>query len=65
LMREIMRRASRVVLDNSELRTGVDIVRYPASYSDARGVKMWNEVLELLEQYRHLKAEGGRVATTA
>ena len=65
LMREIMRRASRVVLGNSELRTGVDIVRYPDSYSDARGVKMWNEVLELLEQYRRLKAEGGRVAATA
>ena len=48
-----------------ELRTGVDIVRYPDSYSDARGVKMWNEVLELLEQYRRLKAEGGRVAATA
>ena len=65
LMREIMRRASRVVLGDSELRTGVDIVRYPDSYSDARGVKMWNEVLELLEQYRRLKAEGGRVAATA
>jgi DNA polymerase I len=65
LMREIMRRASRVVLGDSELRTGVDIVRYPDSYSDARGVKMWNEVLELLEQYRHLKAEGGPVAATA
>ena len=65
LMREIMRRASRVVLGDSELRTGVDIVRYPDSYSDARGVKMWNEVLELLEQYRRLKAERGRVAATA
>ncbi len=46
-------------------RLGVDIVRYPDSYSDARGVKMWNEVLELLEQYRRLKAERGRVAATA
>ena len=32
LMREIMRRASRVVLGDHELRTGVDIVRYPDSY---------------------------------
>ena len=32
LMREIMRRASRVVLGDYELRTGVDIVRYPDSY---------------------------------
>ena len=32
LMREIMRRASRIVLGDHELRTGVDIVRYPDSY---------------------------------
>ena len=57
LMQEIMRRASRIVLGDHELRTGVDIVRYPDRYYDARGIEMWKEVLRLLEQYQHLKEE--------
>jgi hypothetical protein len=48
LMREIMRRASRVVLGAHELRTDYTIVRYPDRYTDSRGTKMWTEVLELL-----------------
>jgi hypothetical protein len=57
LMQEIMRRASRIVLNASaegtyELRTDVTIVRYPDRYSDKRGVKTWATVLDLLEQYR-------------
>jgi hypothetical protein len=57
LMREIMRRASRVVLNASpdgpyELRTDATIVRYPDQYSDKRGRQMWTEVLDLLAQYR-------------
>jgi DNA polymerase I len=57
LMREIMRRASRVVLNAAadgpyELRTDATIVRYPERYSDKRGVKTWAAVLDLLAQYR-------------
>jgi DNA polymerase-1 len=53
LMREIMRRASRIVLNttaegNHELRTDAKIVRYPARYTDERGVAIWEHVLELL-----------------
>jgi hypothetical protein len=53
LMREIMRRASRVVLNRDasgtiELRTDYKIVRYPDRYSDKRGAKIWDEVVELL-----------------
>ncbi|UFX45431.1 hypothetical protein HAP47_0001480 [Bradyrhizobium sp. 41S5] len=53
LMREIMRRASRIVLGNGrELRTSKEIIKYPDSYSDSRGVKIWSDVIELLAQYR-------------
>jgi DNA polymerase I len=53
LMQEIMRRASRIVLNNNasgtiELRTKAKIVRYPDRYSDKRGDKIWDEVMELL-----------------
>jgi hypothetical protein len=51
LMREIMRRASRVVLGGSyELRTDKTIVCHPHCYSDPRGEQIWREMLELLEQ---------------
>ena len=57
LMQEIMRRASRVVLNADpdgpyELRTDATIVRYPDRYSDKRGRQMWADVLDLLAQYR-------------
>jgi hypothetical protein len=65
LMREIMRRASRVVLGDHELRTGVDIVRYPDSFHDARGVEMWAEVMALLEQFVRHKMEAGRAEAIA
>jgi DNA polymerase I len=53
LMREIMRRASRIVLNadaagTHELRTDAKIIRYPERYSDPRGDATWNRVLELL-----------------
>jgi DNA polymerase-1 len=57
LMREIMRRASRVVLNadaagTHELRTDYTIIRYPDRYSDKRGSKFWAKVLALLSQCR-------------
>jgi DNA polymerase-1 len=53
LMQEIMRRASRIVLNNDaagthELRTDVKIIRYSERYSDPRGAAIWERVLQLL-----------------
>jgi DNA polymerase I len=56
LMREIMRRASRVVLGCAadgqphEIRTDKKIVRYPERYVDKRGLEIWDEVLRLLAE---------------
>jgi DNA polymerase I len=55
LMREIMRRASRIVLNaNSngelELRTDATVVRYPERYMDARGEGIWELVTRLLDE---------------
>jgi DNA polymerase I len=57
LMREIMRRASRVVLNadvsgTHELRTDAKIVRYPERYTDKRGDEIWARVMELLAEAR-------------
>ena len=68
LMREIMRRASRVVLNSSadgphELRTDAKIVRYPERYSDQRGAEIWGHVLDLLAEERD--RQSGREETAA
>ena len=60
LMQEIMRRASRIVLNadasgTHELRTDYKIVRYPDRYSDKRGAKIFTDVMDLLKQYRDQK----------
>jgi DNA polymerase I len=57
LMQEIMRRASRIVLNadasgTHELRTDYTIVRYPDRYTDKRGTATWNQVMELLREER-------------
>jgi DNA polymerase I len=58
LMQDIMRRASRVVLGNDsngvaiELRTDAKIIRYPERYRDARGNKIWEDVMDLLNAIR-------------
>jgi len=67
LMREIMRRASRIVLNadaagNHELRTDYTIIRYPDSYSDKRGAKIWAEVLALLNKCRPVAPAAREVA---
>jgi DNA polymerase-1 len=56
LMREIMRRASRIVLNvdatgTYEIRTDYTIVRYPDRYSDGgkRGAGIWKDGMKLLE----------------
>lgn len=55
LMQEIMRRASRIVLNadvdgTHELRTDAKIIRHPERYSDPRGAAIWARVLGLLAE---------------
>jgi DNA polymerase I len=62
LLQELMRRASRVVLNpcadgTLELRTDAKIIRYPERYTDRRGDAIWADVLGLLAEYRTLKTE--------
>jgi DNA polymerase I-like protein with 3'-5' exonuclease and polymerase domains len=57
LMREIMRRASRIVLNTNadgahELRTDSTIIHHPDRYADKRGTKIWAEVVGLLAKLR-------------
>jgi hypothetical protein len=57
LMREIMRRASRIVLNRDragthELRADYIIVRHPDRYCDERGAAIWHRVTELLAQHQ-------------
>ena len=57
LMQEIMRRASRVILNPTaagtiELRTDAKIIRHPGRYTDPRGAELWDTVLELLAERR-------------
>ena len=61
LLRELMRRASRIVLNAAvdgthELRTDVIIIPYPDRYSDPRGVEIWRNVLRLVAEYRQPQA---------
>ena len=60
-MQEIMRRASRIVLNadptgTHELRTDAKIIAYPGRYRDPRGGAIWARVLELLEQQQAARA---------
>ena len=57
LMQEIMRRASRIVLNadadgTHELRTDANIIRYPDRFRDLRGDEIWRRVLLLLDEYQ-------------
>jgi DNA polymerase I-like protein with 3'-5' exonuclease and polymerase domains len=61
IMREIMRRASPIVLNadpsgTHELRTDSTIIRYPERYSDKRGAQIWGKVLQLLATHRQTRA---------
>lgn len=57
LMQEIMRRASRVVLNRTaegthELRTDFKIFEYPKHYTDPRGDEIWEHVLQIITAHR-------------
>jgi DNA polymerase I len=69
LMRELMRRASRVILNPTadgtiELRTDYKIVRYPDRFTDNRGTEMWEVVLRLLAERRERMTQRRREAAT-
>ena len=58
-MKAAMAKASRVVLDGFELRTDVNVVRYPDRYQDPRGAVMWQRVMKPGGETRSGKAGGG------
>ena len=49
-MQDVMREASRIVLNRFELGTDATVVRYPARYMDERGTVMWTRVMVLIER---------------
>ena len=68
LMRELMRRASRVILNPTtdgtlELRTDVKIIRYPNRFTDPRGTELWATVMKLLAERRQHKEAAAREAS--
>jgi DNA polymerase I-like protein with 3'-5' exonuclease and polymerase domains len=61
LTQEIMRRASRIVLNAEidgpyELRTDAKIIKYPERYTDKRGDQIWARVLDLLAETERKQA---------
>jgi hypothetical protein len=69
LMREIMRRASRIILNPTvdgtfELRTDYKIIRYPDRFIDKRGIELWETVLKLLDE-RQLRQQQEAAARKA
>jgi len=67
LMQEIMRRASRVILNPTadgtfELRTAFKIIRYPDRFTDPRGTELWETVLRLLAERRQRQEAAAREA---
>ncbi len=49
-MQDIMREASRIVLNGFELGTDATVVRYPDRYMDERGTVMWDRVMKLIQE---------------
>jgi hypothetical protein len=56
--RAAMAEASRIVLDGFEVRTEAKITRHPDRFTDARGTRMWNVVIQLVKEAE--AAETGR-----
>jgi DNA polymerase I len=68
LMRKIMRRASRVILNPTadgtfELRTDVKIIRYPDRFTDPRGTELWKTVMKLLAERQERQEAAAREAS--
>jgi hypothetical protein len=58
-LKAIMREASRIVLGGFECRVEDKIFEYPKRYRDKRGVKMWNVVMDLIEEPNEKLEEEG------
>ena len=70
LMQEIMRRASRIVLNATadgthELRTDEKIISYPDRYTDPRGDAIWEHVLQLIAAHRKARRSEERLDAEA
>ncbi len=51
--KNLMRQASKLVLDGFELESDAKIICYPDRYMDDRGVTMWNKVMNLIGEPQH------------
>ncbi len=49
-LRDIMTRASAIVLDGFPIRVGVDVIPYPDRYADPRGASTWTTVMEIVDR---------------
>jgi DNA polymerase I len=49
-MQDVMREASRIILDGFELGTDAGIISYPERYADPRGTVMWEKVMALIDE---------------
>ena len=49
--------ASRIVLDGFELRADAEIVRWPDRYVDKRGARMWETIMEILDELEGVACE--------
>jgi len=47
---ECLTEASRIVLDGFELRSDIEIIRYPDRFVDEDGIETWNEIMKLLDE---------------
>ncbi len=50
LTQKLMRQAGEIILDGFQLKSDVQIFRYPERYSDDRGTKTWNKLNALIEK---------------
>ena len=50
LLRDIMGRASSIVLGGPRLRVDAKVIRHPYHYSDSRGDEIWQHVTGLLDR---------------
>jgi hypothetical protein len=48
MTQDLMKEASRIVLDGFELGSDAKVIRYPERYMDKRGTNMWNMVMGLI-----------------
>ena len=56
-MQAAMAKASRIILAGFELRTDVNVIRYPDRYQDPRGAVMWDRVMRLISKYEATNQE--------